>query len=382
MRRKLVISLFFSAVVMAAVGGFAVFRNTSVASEGSVDAKMRTLYSEARPVLVEEVRLGGGIRNRTYPASVYASKEAPLSFRVSGPLVTVNGQPGDPIKKNAVLLEIDPRDYQDGIRVLEAQLTGAHAALEKSRRDFERAKSLLGENVISRASYDAAKGAFETSAASVKDIQARLKIARHQLADTKLLAPFDGIIATRRVENHEMVSAGQVVLTVLDLSDLEIKANIPENEIAHKSLVLGQEATVGFASLPGRGFGAFLKEWSASPDPSTRTYSVTFTLPAPKEAQILPGMTGELSWKKNDDTPPFVSVPLGALVTDGSGGSSVWVFNPSTSSPEKRPVRTGAFSDGGSRILVLEGLYPGEHIVAAGANLVAEGMKLKPMRSR
>ena len=371
--------MIFSSIVMIAVGGFAVARNMSVASDGGVDAKMKALFAEPRPVMLEEVRSGNEMKSRVYPASVQASKEAPLSFRVSGPLVTVNGQPGDLIKKDTVLLEIDPRDFQDGIRVLEAQLSGAMAALEKSRLDFERSKSLLGENVISRASYDAAKSAFETSTASVKDIQARLKIARHQLADTKLLAPFDGIISTRRVENHEMVSAGQVVLTVLDISSLEIKTNIPENEIAHKSLVPGQEATVGFASLPERTFKAFLKEWSAAPDPSTRTYSVTFALPAPKEAQILPGMTGEISWRKQADAAGAVSVPVGALVADGEKGSAVWIFDPDTSSPVKRSVRTGAFSHGGNRVLVLEGLRSGEQIVVAGASFVVEGMKLRPM---
>ena len=364
---------------MAAVGGVAVFRTMSAASDGGIDAKMKALFAEPRPVLLEEVCSGNEMKNRAYPASVQASKEAPLSFRVSGPLVTVNGQPGDLIKKNTVLLEIDPRDFQDGIRVLEAQLSGAHAALEKSKLDFERARSLLGENVISRASYDAAKGAFETSAASVKDIQARLKIARHQLTDTKLLAPFDGIVATRRVENHEMVSAGQVVLTVLDISSLEIKANIPENEIAHKSLVPGQRATVEFASLPGRSFEAFLKEWSASPDPSTRTYSVTFALPAPKEAKILPGMTGEISWGKQGDAEEAVSVPVGALISDGTNGSAVWIFDPETSAPIKRAVRTGGFTHGGNRVLVLYGLRSGEKIIAAGASFVVEGMKLSPM---
>ncbi len=379
MKRKTVLVLIFSTVVMAAVGGFAVFRTMNAASDGGVDAKMKALFAEPRPVLLEEVRSGNELKSRTYPASVQASKEAPLSFRVSGPLVTVNGQPGDFIKKNAVLMAIDPRDFQDSIRVLEAQLSGAMAALEKSRLDFERSKSLLGENVISRASYDAAKGAFETSTASVKDIQARLKIARHQLADSKLLAPFDGIVATKRVENHEMVSAGQVVLTVLDISSLEIKANIPENEIARTSLIPGQEATVGFASLPERTFKAFLKEWSAAPDPSTRTYSVTFALPAPKEAQILPGMTGEISWGKQADAADTVSVPVGALVADGEKGSAVWIFDPDTSSPVKRSVRTGAFSNGGNRVLVLDGLRSGEQIVVAGASFVVEDMKLRPM---
>lgn len=380
MKGKKILILACTVAVMA-VGGFALTRHMSSASDEGTDGKMRELFAEPRPVILEEVYDAQATRDRSYPGTVQASQEALLSFRVSGPLVKVNVQPGDLVKKGQVLMEIDSRDYRDNIRVLEAQLDGAKAALEKARLDYKRAKPLLAEQVISQASYDATKSAFDGAAASAKDIKARLRIARHQLEDTRLQAPFDGIVSTKTIENHEMVAAGQVVMTVLDISSLEIEANVPESEIAHQSLQAGQEATVEFAPLSGHRFSARLKEWSTAPDPATRTYRVTFAFPAPGEAQILPGMTGELFWQKKVGGDGGISVPVSAVVSDGNGSSAVWVFDPETSTPSKRAVRTGGLM-GKDRISVLEGLVPGERIVAAGAAFVTDGMKLRPMESR
>lgn len=368
-------------MVVLAVGVFVVIRHRGLTSDGGTEGKMSELFAEPRLVELEKILPAEELKSRSYPGTAKASREALLSFRVGGPLVNVDVQPGDLVKKGKVLMKIDPRDFENNIQVLGAQLDGAKATLEKTRLDFNRGKSLLAEQVISQASFDATKSAYETAAASVKNIQAQLQIARHQLSDTRLEAPFDGIISTKRVENHEMVAAGEIVMTILDISNLEFQANVPESEIVHQSLKKSQEAAVEFASLPGFRFLARLKEWSAAPDPATRTYKVTFVLPAPEEAQILPGMTGELFWQKENDASAVLSVPVEAVISDGNGGSAVWVFDSDASTASRRKIRTGGVI-GKNRILVLEGLIPGEKIVTAGAAFVTEDMKLKPMPSR
>lgn len=373
--------ILFCAVAVMAVGGFVLTRHMSSASDEGTDGKMQALFAEPRPVMLEVVRSGQATRDRTYPGTVRATREALLSFRVSGPLTAINVQPGGFVEKGQVLMEIDARDYKDNIRVLEAQLDGAKAALEKARLDYERAKPLLAEQVISQSSFDAATSGYDRSSASVKDIQARLRIARHQLGDTQLRAPFDGIISTKNIENHEMVSAGQTALAILDISSLEIETNVPESDIAHQPLKQGQEASVEFASLPGHRFPARLKEWSTAPDPATRTYAVTFAFPAPGEAQILPGMTGELLWQKKLGGDSGISVPVAAIVSDANGGSAVWVYDPATSMPSMRSIGTGELM-GKDRVTVTVGLNPGERIVTAGAAFVTEGMKLRSMESR
>ena len=378
MKKVLILSC---AVAVMALGGFALTRHMSSASEDLTAEKMSELFAEPRPVLLEEVRSTKATRARSYPGTVGASLEALLSFRVSGPLTEVNVQPGDYVEKGQILMEIDARDYRDNIRVLEAQLDGANAALENARLDYERAKPLLAEQVISQASYDATRSGYDTAAAAVKNLKASLQIARHRLEDTRLRAPFDCIVSTKHIENHEMVQAGQTVLGVLDISSLEIEISVPENDLARERLEKGQQAAVEFASLPGKGFAAKLKEWSTSPDPSTRTYSVTFAFAVPEDIQVLPGMTGELFWTKKVGDVTGISVPVSAVISDGQGGSMVWVFSSESSTPRKRTIQTGELM-GADRVAVTSGLNPGESIISAGAAFVTEGMKLRPMEAR
>ncbi len=362
-----------------AAGAFFFIQRESTASEKEATAKTQALFAEPRPVLLETVSSVSIAKVRAYPGTVKASREALLSFRVSGPLMEVRVQPGDYVKKGQILMEIDHRDFTDRIHVLEAQLEGARATLENARRDLGRSEPLLQDKVISQAAHDATRSAYETAAAAVKNLKAQLDIARHQLEDSRLRAPFDGIVSTREVENHEMVSAGSTVLGILDISSLEMEANVPESDIAYQSLQQGMEGVVEFASLPEQRFAAHLKEWSSSPDPSTRTYKVTFLFPAPEgKVRVLPGMTGELFWEEPGDFSGDMSIPLSAVVAGADGRSGVWVYNAETASPVLRNIEIRGLL-GNDRVSVIRGLRRGEQIVSAGAAFVTEDMKLRPL---
>lgn len=332
-----------------------------------------------RPVVIEKVHTTQNASSRSYPGSVNACRQTQLAFRVGGPLTKVNMQPGDLVKKDQVLMQIDPRDFQDSIRVLEARLAGARSQQDKATDDFERAKTLFDQKVIPQADFDFAKSGYDTAAASVEIINAQLQIARHQLNDAALRAPYDGIITFQRVEDHEMIQAGQVVLGLHDISHLEIRINVPENEIARLPLKKGRTATVEFPAAAGKRFTAELKEWNTAADPVTRSYEMTFSLPAPEDAQILPGMTANILWNKTEPQKEYVSVPVSAVFADQTGGSCVWVYHPASSTATKRPLQLSALC-GSSRMTVLEGLLPGELIVTDGTDFITEGMKLSPVK--
>lgn len=331
-----------------------------------------------RPVVVETVRLQSATQARSCPGSVRASREAQLAFRVLGPLVEVNVQPGDIVKKRQILMRIDPRDFQDRIKVLEAQLTGARAQEKNAKRDYERAEPLHEKELLSQSDFDRARSAYDTAVASVARIEAELRIAKHQLEDTSLRAPYDGVITAQSVENHEMVRAGQVVLDLQDIAWLEIAVDISENEIVHYPLKKGQAATAEFPSIAGKRYAAQLKEWSAVADPVTRTYALTFALPAPQDAQVLPGMTAEVYWSETgNDSPPAISILAGTVASDERGNSSVWVYDRASSTASQRQVDLGSLV-GESHVVVLSGLSEGEEIVVAGHNYITASTVLEP----
>lgn len=375
MKKYMVILL---VALIIGLGGWFAWSKMVMAKTVESRTEKTSIFSEPRPVSLETIGITTVSKNRKYPGVISANKEALLAFRVAGPLNEINVQLGDVVSKGQTLAQIDSRDFRDSIRVLEAELSGARGALKNAQQEFQRSKNLLKEKVIAQSEYDRAMKDVTTSEASVKNIKAQLSIAKHQLEDTKLKAPFDGIVSTRKVENHEMVAAGQVVMGLLDVSDLEVTANIPESTLAQGNLEEGMTVMVSFPSIPDLEIKANLKEWSSQPDMATKTYSVTFLFPAPEKVKLLPGMTAEIKWSDRIVTEEELTIPLRAVVPGTENRSRVWVYDAESKSIRSREVLLGDIK-ADDRLPVLEGLNSGERILVAGVDFVTEGMKVTPM---
>jgi RND family efflux transporter MFP subunit len=356
-----------------------------VSKKESVQTANETVSSVNTPkehmVVVETPEKHDKSRERSFPGIVNASEESALSFRVGGPLMEVNVKLGQAVKKGDLLMQIDPRDFKDRIRSLEAQLSGVVAIQKKAQQDFARISKLFHEKVLAQSDFDSATSALDATDASVKNLNAGLLIARHALADTSLCAPYDGTLTGQLVENHEMVNPGQVVLKFHNIKLLEINVSLPENEIVSRSLNAGITARVSFPAITGKTCDARLTEWSSSADPLTRTYAVTFEFNAPEEYRVLPGMSADVSWHAASGDSAVLTVPVSALIRQTDGSTFVWVFHESEGRAEQRPVMIGELV-GASRIAVTEGLFGVEQVVVSGGRLIDETLALKIVSAR
>lgn len=350
------------------------------AAQHKAEAEMRQ-SNAPRQVSIEAVGSEPVQRERSYPGIVKASEETALSFRVGGLMTQVNVQLGETVKQGDVLMQLDPRDFEDRILALEARLAGANAVLQNAKQDYERVAELFGEKVVPQADYDRAKSALDSAGAAVQGIEAQLQIARHALKDTALLAPYEGTVTKQLVENHEMIQPGQVVLSYHNIQMLEVTVSVPENEIVRRKMVPGARVNASFPAVPARTFGVRLKEWSSMADPMTRSYAVTFEFEAPGEFKILPGMTADIAWNDAQAAATVVTIPVSALCPSGSGGSQVWVYDPQSDTATRRSVELGELV-GSSRVVVLSGLEEGELIVVSGSRLIHEGLPLKSIATR
>ena len=361
-----------------AVGIIVIISATGVkkkeAAQHESDAKMAQ-KNAARPVRYEKVKACRLAKQRSFPGTVKASEESALSFRVGGPLTVVNVKLGEPVKKGDLLMQIDPRDFEDRIQSLEAQLTGTEAMRQNAVQDYERIAKLFEEKVVPQADFDRARSAMDAAESAFKNLNVQLQIARHALEDTSLRAPYDGIVTEQKAENYEMIDSGKVVLRFHDIQTLEIAVNIPENEITNS---LGESGVVhvSFPSVRGQVFEARLKEWSTQADPLTRTYSTTFELEAPNGVRILPGMTASVEILNTADKSLVLTVPISALVSGGANGTAVWVYDEVGGHAQLRSVTTGNLS-GSSRVVIMEGLSEGERVVITGSRLIHENLSLK-----
>ena len=360
-------------VVAAIVALSATGAKKKAVAEHKAAEKMEHKES-ARPVPCETVSVQPIGASRSFPGIVNASEESELSFRVGGPLVEVNVELGAPVKKGDLLMQIDPRDFEDRIAALEAQLAGAEAVLKNAQQDFGRDSKLFEEEVVAQSVFDRSKSTLDAAESSARGLKAQLQIARHALEDTSLVAPYDGTVTKQMAENHEMVKSGSMVLQYHNIGVLEIVVHVPENEIA--AIPVGQAivSQVTFPSLPGRTFEATLSEWSTQSNPLTRTYELTFLMTAPGDVRILPGMTAQVALAAAPES--ALTVPVSAVLPGASGGSAVWVYSDSSSQVELREVIAGELV-GSSRMVISSGLSEGEQVVVEGTRLIHENLSLK-----
>lgn len=388
-----------------------------------------TSSAAEKTVEVGVVALGGTWSTRQFPAVLSAIQSATLSFIVGGQMVEIRTKTGDFVKKGDVLMRIDPRDFEHAVRsaqarleaasaqlllmkagarvedleILQAKLRSARAQQAFAKREYERAQTLLKKKAITTSELEQMQTNLLTAEAAIQSqeqellkaragerkeeiaikeaeiagLKVNLAVAQAALDDTNLRAPFDGIVAVQNVNNYEIVHPGTPVVTIMDISRLNVTIWLPESNIlqSHQRKIAG---TVTFPMLPQREFPAKLKEGEAMANAQTRAWKVVFEMENPPDVEILPGMTAMLTIHPENEaeTPDLnqVLIPVSALCAD-SRGQFVWVVGPQNQ-PIRREVKPGILKNS-QEIEILEGLEAGERIVTGGAQFLTEKDRIR-----
>ncbi len=275
------------------------------------------------------------------------------------------------MEEGQVVARLDAKDYQ--IVVNDRQAT-----YDNARKNFDRARELIDKGHISKMDFDRLE-------AESKSAKAALDAARQDLSYTELQAPFGGMVARRHIQQFEEVQAKQPVVDLQDISELEVKFNVPEGQIRALRREEGDEqklrdqieVSVAFDNMPGQSYPLSFREIATKADEQTQTFQVTYTMQRLADTRILPGMTANVSVdlsRFNGKAEESFSVPVSAIVGDYKLDPQAWIVDEQSMTVQPRPVKVGAMN--GRNIQVLEGLNPGERIVVAGTPFLAEGMKV------
>jgi RND family efflux transporter MFP subunit len=305
----------------------------------------------------------------TYPGTVQGTQRSNLSFRVAGPLIDLPIREGDWVEKGQLLARIDPRDYKIALAQAKADYVEALADYNRYQELYERDAVALADLDVRRAKRDIAKAKMDDAAAA--------------LSDTYLKAPYSGYVGARYVVNYEYVQAQQDILSLQDVSKVEIVVDIPENLIAiAKTDQPEGELYATFQTAPDQEFPLEIKEIAAQADPRTLTYRVTLIMPQPEGINVLPGMTAQVhatgSAPVNEEYPKFI-VPAYAVFAADDGSQRVWIIDQKDNTVHQRKIKVGRVT-GEEDIEILDGLKPGEMIALTGVTALREGMKVRPMK--
>ncbi len=362
--RQLVKQVVIYIVAISVCVGVFVAANKSSAKAGEELSNNAANFATAMPVTVLKVKAHAIAESCSYPGTIRSSVETKLAFRVSGPLVKLDVRPGDMVKEGQLMLQIDPRDFQDRIAVLMAQKESVQSQLENAKQDYKRSSKLFNENVTTQENYDHAVNALAAAKAGLKAVESQLVIARHQLQDTELRAPYDGIVSEQFVENYEIVNAGTTVLVVQDISILEIDVFVPENKIADYKLSQDLQGSVTFPAFSNRIFSAELVEWQIGSDPVTKTYRLTFSMPNLSDIQIMPGMSTNVIIEPNNSQRQSITVPESCVLNEREK-SFIWLYSESSQKACKCFIKLAGYY-GQDDLVVSDGVNDGDMVVVQG----------------
>ena len=318
-----------------------------------------------RPVkLVETESLD--IIKKSFPAVVSSDQFSNLAFKMSGPLVAMNIQEGQRVKKGTVVAEIDQTDYK-------LDLEAKRASYQNALSQMNRSEKLLTKNAVSIQEYEMSKTAY-TNAKSAYEV------ARKTLEDTKLRAPFDGFIQKKYVENYQRVQPGQEVVCLVNPEKIQIQFTIPETNIKYFSTP--NTVYVEFDTYKGELFKARVKEYvEASPDGSG--VPVFLYLDDPKfdlnKYNISVGFSCRVIIKiDNSKSVSGVGVPLSAIVYDNkTNGKVVFVYNEASQTVRKVSVTDKGVIVDRDEVIVDGDLTEGDRVVMAGAGMLVDGQQVK-----
>ncbi|WP_157982831.1 efflux RND transporter periplasmic adaptor subunit [Aliidiomarina minuta] len=326
-----------------------------------------------RPVNLLTVADDSSSQIRRFPAVVEATQTAELAFRVGGEVDTLPFRPGQSVDAGELVAALDAQDYELAVE----QASARAELLDAQHRRNQRMKQ---QDLISPAEFD-------QSQADLRIAEAELNRAQTNLEYTRLKAPFAGVVASLHVEKHENVSPQQPILTLQVDNLIDVSIQVPERLFARVRRDLDYQPDVLFDGLPGQFFKASIREWDRVADPATNTYRVVFSLPAPANVNILPGMTATVlidAHLMTQDIQSSLLVPASAVFAPDDkplqpGIAYVWLYhsdNDDDGHVKLHPIRIGDMTNDG--LQVIEGLQPGDRVVHAGVHHLSDGQRVKP----
>ena len=318
----------------------------------------------ARPVPLLVVSGGDHGSKLRFPGRVRATKRAELAFNVPGRLITLPIKEGQQVNKGDLIAQLDDENY----RIVQ---TSAQAEFNKARTDYSRVQKIWQQSqAVAKAEVDQQRTAMEVT-------RARYLSAKKDVDDTRLTAPFSGVVTKRHVENFSNVQAKEPIVNLQDLNNLEIVINVPERVVRNTPKQLA-----GFAVFPGHSDAPLpvtLTSFSSESDSQTQSYEVVLALEPGYQLTVLPGMSVDIIPKGElvAAEAGVVAVPLKAIYSSSDSSTGVWVVDPESSRVSLRTVELGDVV--GEQVMVVSGLTSGEQIVTAGVSQLREDMLVRAL---
>lgn len=288
-----------------------------------------------------------------YMGTVEGESSSSLSFQVPGYVERIYVREGQRVAQGELLARLDKT-------TLQSTYDAACSSLRQAEDAYARMEQLHEKGSLPEIKWVEVQS-------SLQQARSMEQIARKNLNDVELRAPYAGVVAQKSIDTGSSVVPGVPVFQLMKIMRVNVNMAVPEDEIA--SIGLGDEVSVSVAALGNKSYTGKIIEKGIAADPLVHTYKALVQIDN-RSGELLPGMVCIARLGGTRDS--SIVVPNRIVQIDSDGTPFVWVDSDGRAT--KRPVSVGALS--GDGVVVESGLSVGDKVIVEGTSKVSENMKV------
>jgi RND family efflux transporter MFP subunit len=299
---------------------------------------------------------------------VVARRKAAVASKGTGTLVFLGVEEGDQVKKGQVIARLEDSDVVATLQRARENLRLAEADLNDAKKSLERQRVLLQRELIAQAEYDAAEARYKRVVASIDAAKFAVKEAEVAVDNTRIVAPFDGTVLKKNADVGEIVaplagatSSRAAVVTIADMSSLEVEADVSEANITRVNP--DQNCEITLDAYPQQRYPGIVTKIVPTADRAKATVLVKIRFKA-YDQRVLPEMGAKIAFlppgAADAATPgeAVLTVPAAAVV-DRNGQQIVYQVKDDRAAAT--PVVAGRRF--GNLIEIKQGLKEGDKVI-------------------
>ncbi|MFN3811539.1 MAG: efflux RND transporter periplasmic adaptor subunit [Roseateles asaccharophilus] len=359
----------YGVVVVALAGGagVAVLASKGAGSADGAGDKSTPAALEFRPTEVVrpiQAAMPGLIE---FSGPLVAPGTVIVRSKSAGTLLSLAVGEGSRVRAGQALGQADLEEQRLRVAERHASLESARAQLAQAERQHRANEGLAAQNFVAPTALETSRAALEAARAQLQVAQAQLDTSQVGLRQAALVSPINGVVAKRHALPGEKLTAEQPILTIVDLSRLELAGLVGTHEVSR--LQPGMAVQVRIEGVE-QAVQAHITRIAPAAEPGTRSIGVTLELANPKE-QFRAGQYAVARVELPDER-ERLTVPQTA-VSSNAGQEQVWLIE--QGALVRRIITTGRRDAREGRVEVLQGLSPESQVLAARYDNLREGSK-------
>lgn len=312
---------------------------------------------------------------------VVARRKAAVASKGTGTLVFLGVEEGDKVKKGQVIARLDDSDVTATLQRAQENLRMAEADLNDAKQSLERQRILLERDMVARAEYDVAEARYKRVVAGIDAAKFAVKEAQVAVDNTRIIAPFDGTVLKKNADVGEIVaplagaaSSKAAVVTIADMSSLEVEADVSEANITR--VVPDQGCEIRLDAYPDRLYPGYVTKIVPTADRAKATVLVKIKF-QDYDNRVLPEMGAKITFlapgsdQSAAQEKSLLTVPASAVVI--RNGKPV-VIQVKDERAAEIPVVLGERI--GNLVEIKRGLKEGDKVIAKIDETLRDGSKV------